>query len=93
MDLYCENAEAVLCEPLVRVEIKIERHLPRVVSFKCGFDAQACAKLNIATGECTIYLSNERDLTHEMNHCFGWTHQSNKSKAYKETWKPFPQFN
>lgn len=90
MDL-CYNAEYTLCEDLLGftevIEYKTSTQLFRLCK---DMDVVACAVIDFENKQCTIFIKQGKDLTHERNHCRGWSH-GEVSGRYQTPWKPFPE--
>jgi hypothetical protein len=86
----CVGAHNVACEDRIGAEVTFERIGSTQFIDICGFDVDACAVLNVTKKQCTIYYRTryleDYIVEHELNHCRGWFHIGDHSKAYKKPW-------
>ena len=92
-ELVCSGAEKRLCDDLLGYEVEIEYHLnKRKIGRLCGaLDSKACAKLYPERQLCVVHVSTRHtkaELIHELNHCNGWGHDSDKAKSHRADWTP-----
>lgn len=91
--LVCSDAEKGLCDDLLGYEVEVEYHAnKRKIGRLCGrLDAKACAKIYPDRQLCVVHVSTRHtkaELTHELNHCNGWSHTHEKTKSYRSEWTP-----
>jgi hypothetical protein len=89
----CFQAEIKACKDLVNAEVSWEQVTRSELRELCGKSARACAKLSITKKSCVIYSRvgkkmSDRTATHEVNHCFGWTH-GHSQHSHGSFWTPF----
>jgi hypothetical protein len=86
----CTDAHVSACKDLVGAEITFEKVSNTKYKSVCGDNTRACATLNVTTKQCTIYyrtrMLEQEILNHEMNHCRGWFHRSDREVTYSRPW-------
>lgn len=95
---YCIDAEHVPCPDLIGYEVEYNLVPRPAVYRRCGFGALACAVLDFDRKVCTIHITaakaNDMEVVmHELNHCNGWTHESDQHSSYSRPWTPIKDSN
>ena len=86
----CTNAHKTPCPDLVGAEVTFKKIGQTRYESVCGDDTHACAVLNVTQKQCTIYYRTrfleQEVIEHELNHCRGWFHPSDRKATYSRPW-------